>query len=175
MVGVVIITVVFTALAGGIFVASSRGGLGKFADVMQTQSRAGRSVVNALLVITYVGFGIVVPAVFLIGNHDKASAKIGSVKLTSGEKTGRELFGEHCAVCHTLSAASAIGKTGPNLDQLKPPYALVIHTLQNGCLQAPASATAPQNCLGYGSMPANIVEGRQAQQVASFVSKVAGH
>ena len=175
MVGVVIIAVVFTGLAGGIFAASSRGGLGKFTDAMQTQSRAGRMVVNTLLVVTYVGFGIAVPAIFLIGNHDKASAQVGGIKLTAGEKTGRELFGEHCAVCHTLSAAAAIGKTGPNLDQIKPPYVLVIHTLQNGCLQAPPSATSPQNCLGYGNMPADIVEGRQAQEVASFVSKVAGH
>jgi hypothetical protein len=174
MVAVLIIVVVFTALAGGVFYASSRGGLGKFTDVMQSQSRAGRSAINTLLVVCYVGFGIAVPAIFLIGNHDKASAQIGGIKLTAGEKAGRELFGEHCAVCHTLSAASAIGKTGPNLDQLKPPYALVINTLQNGCLQAPPSATSPQNCLGYGTMPADIVEGRQAQQVASFVAKVAG-
>jgi hypothetical protein len=32
-----------------------------------------------------------------------------------------------------------------------------------------------QICLGYGTMPADIVEGRQAQDVAAFVAKVAGH
>ena len=175
MVGVLIIAVVFTGLAGGIFWASSRGGLGKLTAPMQSQSAIGRKVVNTILVITYVGFGIAVPAIFLIGNHDKASAQVAGIKLTAGEKTGRELFGEHGAVCHTLGAAAAIGKTGPNLDQIRPSYELVLHTLQNGCLQAPGSATSPQNCLGYGNMPADIVEGRQAQQVASFVSKVAGH
>ena len=174
MLGVVIIAVLFTGLSAAIALGAQKGTLHRFTDVMQTQSRGGRVVVNTALVVTYVGFGLVVPAIFLFGNHDKASAEIGGMKLTAGEKAGRELFGEHCAVCHTLSAASAIGKTGPNLDQIKPPYALVINTLHNGCLQAPPSASSPQNCLGYGTMPADIVQGRQAQEVAAFVSKVAG-
>ena len=41
------------------------------------------------------------------------------------------------AVCHTLSAANAVGKVGPNLDTLKPPYGLVLNTINNGCLQDP--------------------------------------
>jgi hypothetical protein len=175
MVAVLIIVIVFTVLAGAIFWGSQRGSLGKITGVMQTQSSIGRKVVNVVLVITYVGFGIAVPAIILIGNHDNASAQVAGIKLTAGEKAGRELFGEHCAVCHTLGAAAAIGKTGPNLDQIKPPYSLVMHTLQNGCLQNPGAAASQQTCLGYGNMPADIVEGRQAQEVASFVSKVAGH
>ena len=175
MVGVIIIAVLFTGMSLAIFRASQTGSLSKFTDALNTESRGGKAAINTTMVIIYVGFGLVVPAVFLIGNHDKASAQIDGIKLTAGEKQGRELFGEHCAVCHTLAAASAIGKTGPNLDQLKPPYALVINTLHNGCLQAPPSASSPQNCLGYGNMPADIVQGRQAQEVASFVAKVAGH
>jgi Cytochrome c len=175
MVGVVIIAVIFTSLAGGMFYGSTKGGMGKITDAMLTQSRGGRRVMNTLLVFVYVGCGVVLPAVMLIGNHDQASAQVAGIKLTSGEKQGRELFGEHCAVCHTLAAASAIGKVGPNLDQIKPAYALVINTLQNGCLQTPGASNPAQNCLGYGSMPADVVQGRQAQEVASFVSKVAGH
>ena len=30
-------------------------------------------------------------------------------------------------------------------------------------------------CLGYGTMPADIVEGRQAQDIAAVVSAIAGH
>jgi len=78
-------------------------------------------------------------------------------------------------VCHTLAAASAVGKTGPNLDQLKPPASLVLHTLKNGCLQKPVGNQAHETCLAYGTMPADIVQGKQAQQVAEFVAKVAGH
>ncbi len=174
MVGVIIIAVLFTALAAGIFWGSSRGRLTPVTKVMLTQSSAGRRVVNALLVFTYIGFGIVLPAIILVGNHDRASAQVGGIKLTAAEKTGRELFGEHCAVCHTLAAASAVGKTGPNLDQVKPSVSLVLHTIEYGCLQN-APSDSQQSCLGYGTMPADVVQGRDAQQVAQFVARVAGH
>ena len=36
-----------------------------------------------------------------------------------GREARAELFGENCAVCHTLAAANAVGKVGPNLDQLE--------------------------------------------------------
>jgi len=175
MVGVVIIAVVFTGLALGIWWGASRGGLGGVTNAMQTQSRLGRRVVNVVLVFTYVGFGIALPAVMLIGNHDSASAQVAGIKLTAAEKTGRELFGEHCAVCHTLAAASAIGKVGPNLDQIRPSESLVLHTLENGCLQDPTASEAAENCLGYGTMPPDIVQGQQAEDVAKFVARVAGH
>jgi len=175
MVGVIIIAVVFTGLAGGIFWAAGQGGLRHVTDAMLTQSTVGRRIANIVLVVTYIGFGIVVPAVFLVGNHDRASAQIDGIKLTAAEKTGRELFGEHCAVCHTLAAAAAVGKTGPNLDQVKPSQQLVLHTIQYGCLSTPGSGNPQQNCLGYGTMPADVVQGRQARQVAQFVAKVAGH
>lgn len=174
MVGVIIIAVVFTALAVGIFWAAGRDRLSPVTNAMLTQSSAGRRVVNALLVVTYLGFGIALPAIFLVGNHDNASAKVGGIKLTAAEKTGRELFGEHCAVCHTLAAASAVGKVGPNLDQIKPSESLVLHTVQYGCLQTPGS-NSQQNCLGYGNMPADVVQGREAQEVSQFVARVAGH
>jgi mono/diheme cytochrome c family protein len=173
MVGVIIIAVLFTALAVGIFWAAGKGRLSPITDAMLSQGRVGRRVINVTLLLTYVGFGIVLPAVFLVGNHQNASAQVGGVKLTAAEKSGRELFGEHCAVCHTLAAAAAVGKTGPNLDQIKPAESLVLHTIQNGCLQSPGS-NSQETCLGYGTMPADVVQGRQAQQVADFVARVAG-
>ena len=62
---------------------------------------------------------------------------------------GRELFGEHCGVCHTLAAANAIGKVGPNLDTLQPPASLVLNTIDNGCLPNAPSGSA-EHCLGQG-------------------------
>ena len=174
MVGVIIIAVVFTALAGGIWWGASRGGLGGVSKAMETQSRVGRRIVNLSLIVVYVGFGVVVPAIFIVGNHDRASAQVGGVKLNAAAKRGRTLFGEHCAVCHTLSAASAVGKVGPNLDQIQPGEQLVLHTIENGCLQNPGNQ-ANESCLGYGNMPAGVVEGRDAQDVAEFVSRAAGH
>ena len=76
-------------------------------------------------------------------------------------------------MCHTLAAANSVGKVGPNLDTLKPPYGLVLNTINNGCLQDPGSNGSEQ-CLGQGTMPAQIVEGKEAQDVSSFVAKVAG-
>jgi mono/diheme cytochrome c family protein len=129
----------------------------------------------ATFLVLYLGFGIALPAVFLNGNHTHASKQVGGIRLTGTEKTGRELFGERCAVCHTLSAANAIGKVGPNLDQIQPGESLVFHTITNGCLQNASPTLDPQAiCLGYGTMPAAIYQGKQAQQVAAFVATVAG-
>ena len=175
MVAVVIIAVVITGLSVAIAWAATRGHLGGLTNALETQSRVGRRVVNSLLVFFFVGTGIALPAIVLIGNHSSASAKVGTIKLTSDEKQGRMLFGEHCAVCHTLAAASAVGKTGPNLDQLKPPVSTVLNTLKYGCLQKPLPNQVHSTCLAYGTMPPDIVQGRQAQQVAEFVAKVAGH
>jgi mono/diheme cytochrome c family protein len=128
----------------------------------------------AAFVVIYVGFGVALPIAFLTGNHANANQQVGGIKLTAAEKRGRQLFAEHCGVCHTLAAANSNGKVGPNLDQLKPPASLVLRTIQNGCLQKPASTSDPQNCLGQGTMPANILQGKDAVDVAQFVAKVAG-
>lgn len=175
MVGVVIIAVVFTGLSVAIAWGATQGKLGGLTSALETESRVGRRIVNSLLVFFYVGTGIALPIIFLVGNHSRASAQVGGITLNANEKAGRQLFGEHCAVCHTLAAASAVGKTGPNLDQLKPPASLVLHTLKNGCLQMPVGNQAHETCLAYGTMPADIVQGKQAEQVAEFVAKVAGH
>lgn len=175
MVAVVTIAVVFTALSVAIAWAATQGRLGGLTNALETQSRTGRTILNSLLVFFYVGTGIALPVIFLVGNHDAASAQVAGIKLTADEKQGRMLFGEHCAVCHTLAAASAVGKTGPNLDQLKPPVSLILHTLENGCLQKPEANQTQSTCLGYGTMPPDIVQGKQAHDVAEFVAKVAGH
>lgn len=134
-----------------------------------------RRISSLTFVILYVGFGVAIPLGFLIGNHANANAQVGGYSLNASMKQGRELFGRHCAVCHTLSAANAIGKVGPNLDTLQPTptVQLVLHTIENGCLESPPPGS-PENCLGYGTMPSGIVQGRQATDVARFVAQVAG-
>lgn len=65
-----------------------------------------------------------------------------------------------CAACHTLAAAKATGKVGPNLDKAKPSAALVTQRVTKG----------------KGMMPS--FKGRlgtaQITAVASFVAKNAG-
>jgi cytochrome c5 len=134
--------------------------------------RARRGTVWTL-VFLYVAFGVIIPVVFLVGNHNSANGQVGGIKLTAAEKRGREIFGERCGLCHTLAAANAEGKVGPNLDVIQPTQQLVLHTIQYGCLQNPPKGSQ-QACLGQGTMPAEVVQGIDAVNVAKFVAKVAG-
>ena len=65
-----------------------------------------------------------------------------------------------CVSCHTLSDAGASGRIGPDLDAAKPSRALVINRVTNG----------------QGAMPsfANNLSEQQIEQVADYVSSVAG-
>jgi mono/diheme cytochrome c family protein len=46
---------------------------------------------------------------------------------------GKQIFDTAgCKGCHTLKAAGATGTVGPNLDQAKPPLALVVDRVTNG-------------------------------------------
>jgi cytochrome c6 len=74
---------------------------------------------------------------------------------------GKQLFQQNCGTCHTLANAGTNGKVGPVLDQVKPNKQLVLSAIKNGGL-------------GSGTMPANIVTGKDAQAVATYVSTVAG-
>ena len=71
---------------------------------------------------------------------------------------GKDLFASTCGGCHTLAAAGTTGNVGPNLDGLKPDQATVQAAIQNG----------------PGAMPAGLLTGAQAQQVAAFVAASAG-
>lgn len=173
MLAVAIFVAFWVVLAFGLFFIASRGGLGGARATLQTQTRGANRLVGIMFTFMLLGFGIALPAALLIGNRDNANRQVGGYKLTAGERSGRELFGVHCAVCHTLAAANAIGKVGPNLDTLKPPASLVLHTVNNGCLPNAPSGSAEQ-CLGQGVMPADVVQGRDAQNVANFVAQVAG-
>jgi mono/diheme cytochrome c family protein len=160
-------------VAVGLFVLATRGG-GTAAAQRRDPGRRGSTVTIALFVVTGAIFGVGLPLLMLTGNHHNASAQVGGIKLTAAQKSGRELFGEHCGVCHTLAAANAVGKVGPNLDVLKPAQSVVLNTINNGCLPNPPKGSNA-GCLGYGVMPAAVVQGQDAQNVASFVAKVAGN
>jgi cytochrome c551 len=174
MLAIALFIAFWVVLALGLFFIANRGGLGSARQRRPRPGRARHPIANTVLVLVYVGFGLVLPAVLIIGNRNHSSANAAGLQLTANEKQGRELFGEHCAVCHTLAAANAVGKVGPNLDTLHPSETLILHTIVHGCVQKPVLSGSPQTCLGYGTMPAGIVEGMQAAQVAAFVSRVAG-
>ena len=81
----------------------------------------------------------------------------GAGSSTKGNPTaGKAVFASAgCSGCHTLKAANASGKVGPDLDQLKPAEATVVHQVENG----------------GGAMPAfkGQLSATQIQDVAAFV------
>jgi len=84
-----------------------------------------------------------------------------STNLKSLGTNGEAIFkGAGCAGCHTLAAAGATGTTGPNLDQLKPAFALVVHQVTAGGAVMPSFK---------GKLSA-----AQIRAVATYVSSVAG-
>jgi cytochrome c6 len=71
---------------------------------------------------------------------------------------GRTLFAAKCGSCHTLKAAGTSGQVGPDLDAVRPDQATVKDAI----------------AAGPDGMPANVVSGSQAKEVAAFVASVAG-
>jgi mono/diheme cytochrome c family protein len=147
-----------------LFFVAVRGGPRGARATLQSQSRGGRRTAAVLFTLFYVAVGVAVPLAILLGNHDSANAHVegATVALTAQEQHGQEIFGERCASCHTLAGAHAGGKVGPNLDQLRPPKALVLDAVRAGRQR------------GAGTMPAGLVQGPEATAVAAFVAKVAG-
>jgi mono/diheme cytochrome c family protein len=163
----------WVVVAFGLFYVAARGGPSNVRAGARP-SRGANRFVGVMFAFMAIGFGIALPLALLTGNHSHANAQIGGMKLTAAERDGRTLFGEHCGVCHTLAAANAIGKVGPNLDMLKPSESVVLHTIANGCLPN-ASSSSGEACLGQGVMPSGVVTGIDATEVAKFVAKVAGN
>jgi mono/diheme cytochrome c family protein len=109
-------------------------------------------------------FGIVV-LLFGVGIPAWALTQEGSESLT-----GTNLFVTNCGACHTLAAAGTDGVIGPNLDELlAPPSA----SAPDPATVKPRVLAAINGGLG-GRMPKGVVTGQQADEVATFVSQVAG-
>jgi mono/diheme cytochrome c family protein len=147
------LTVFFIAISGGPRGARER---------LYGQSKVSRRVIATVVALVFVGMGIAVPALVIAGNERDDEAGAARIKLSKSQERGRELFGQVCQQCHTLKAANAVGMTGPDLDQLKPPKSLVLDAIING------------RARGQGTMPAGLYTGQDAEDVASFVAAVAG-
>ncbi len=73
---------------------------------------------------------------------------------------GKAVFVSNCAQCHTLAAAAANGKIGPNLDQLQPDAARVKTQVTNGGDGMPA----------FG----DVLTAAQIDAVSAYVAESAG-
>ena len=149
---------------GVLFVGFS-GGPGQARQAYLT--RASRTFQISMLVI-YLGIGIAVPAIILTSRTEAEGAtnSLQTKHPTSQIQSGKTLFRATCASCHTLAAVNARGVTGPDLDRI-------------GLQDNKASITRVENAIriggtGQNRMPAGLLQGENAVDVATFVSSVAG-
>jgi mono/diheme cytochrome c family protein len=138
---------------------------------LHTESNASQRAVTFGVVLVF-AVGLIVPTLVLAHNaEDKASEAIGGVHLNAAEVKGRELFSHTCTVCHTLAAVKSVGRIGPDLDvrvgdDIATPAgrkALVLNAIEEG------------RARGNGNMPAQLYQGKEAEDIAAFVAAVAGH
>ena len=89
------------------------------------------------------------------------NADLPALSLKGDADAGKQVFASAgCAACHTLAAANSNGTVGPNLDDAKPSYELVVQRVT----------------LGQGGMPSfkDQLKPQQIADVAQFVSSSAG-
>ena len=126
-------------------------------------TRGGRAF-TFVMVLLYLALGVAVPAAVIAGRGEAvgATGPLSSEEPTAKEELGKELFIQNCKSCHTLAAVQAHGVTGPNLDELGGlDKQRVLNAIKTGGT-------------GSGRMPAALLEGEDADAVATYVAAVAG-
>jgi mono/diheme cytochrome c family protein len=112
--------------------------------------------------IVVVFFGLLLPY-WAISKEGGESAS--PEKVAASDQEAKELFQTNCGACHTLARAGTDGIVGPSLDDIlgqgtpETNKQRVLSAIENGV---------------EGRMPAGILEGADADEVADFVSRVAG-
>ena len=126
-------------------------------------TRGGRAF-KVVIPVLYVALGLGVPALIL-ANRGEATGGTGNLrteKIGDQAERGKQLFRQQCASCHSLAAVNARGVTGPDLDDLgEVTQQRVLNAIRNGGS-------------GQDRMPARLLEGQEARDVAEYVSEVAG-
>ncbi len=117
------------------------------------------------------------------------AAGLGAALLAAGCGTGGPATGQpdvangqklftgtaQCSACHTLAAAGSSGTIGPNLDDAfrsDRQQGFGQTAIENVVLDQIRLGSGP--VLGGTPMPANLVRGREAVDVAAYVASVAG-
>jgi mono/diheme cytochrome c family protein len=164
--------VLFWLLLGlGVFFVAMRGGPRGARQSLHGESKLNQRLVILGVVVLF-AFGLIVPGIVLAFNSEhKASVAVGGLHLNAEQQKGRELFAKACVACHTLAAVKSVGRIGPDLD-----------VRVGDDISTPAgrkalveNAIAEGRARGLGQMPALLYQGKEAEEVASFVAAVAGH
>ena len=155
--------IIFVTLALTVLVFAFGGSVRGAREQLHSQTTFARKVSFVGVALVIAAFGVAIPLLLLFNNSgNQAKSAPGGVDLSSAQLKGRELFAKNCATCHTLHAANAVGKVGPDLDALRPPVGLILDAIDKG------------RARGNGQMPSQLLDGQDAEDVASFVAAVAG-
>ena len=151
----------FVLLGVAVLYVAFSGGPAAAREAYLARGTRGFKIVFPIL---YIAFGVAVPALVLT-NREEAAGGTGALKtasLSPSQARGKLLFKQQCSSCHTLAAVNARGVTGPNLDGIGEVTPQRIRAaIKNGGT-------------GQGRMPAGLLVGQEAEEVAKYVSKVAG-
>jgi cbb3-type cytochrome c oxidase subunit III len=106
----------------------------------------------------------------------------GKVSSSANAQNGKAIFQQKCAGCHALEAVGSTATIGPNLDDAfaqaradgykESAIANIVHDQ----IRFPGQYATSQNDPNYlkANMPANLVRGSDAEDVAAFVAANAG-
>src|ERR671914_2763012 len=151
----------FLLLGIGVLFVAFSGGAGRAREAYLT---GGRRTFPLVILVIYVALGIAVPAA-VIAARGEAEGGVGSLRteeVNEDLENGKELFIATCKSCHNLDPVQATGVTGPDLDELGAiDRERVLNAIENGGT-------------GQGRMPAGLLQGRDAEDVAAYVARVAG-
>jgi mono/diheme cytochrome c family protein len=143
-----------------LFIAFS-GGPGRAREAYLTRGNKGFRIAIPLV---YLALGVVLPA-FIIASRDEAQGGtdlLETEELNASAERGKQLFQNTCATCHNLDAVNARGVAGPDLDEIgEVTRERIVAAIENGGT-------------GQKRMPANLLEGQEAADVAAYVAAVAG-
>ena len=118
-----------------------------------------------------------------------AMAAVGLALLTGCDSSenadltrGRQLFVANCGTCHTLAEAATTANVGPNLDAAFAAARATgmdndtIEGVVQTQIEVPRKVDLKPDDPGYSNvyMPADLVEGQDAEDVAAYVASVAG-
>lgn len=156
-----LVIIPFVVLGIGVVFVAFSGGPGAAREAYLT---GGRRTFPLLILLLYVGLGIAVPAAVIAsrGESEGAVGKLRTEEPTAPQEQGKELFIQTCKSCHTLAAVNARGVTGPDLDDL------------GGLDKQRVLNAIRRGGTGQGRMPSGLLQGQDAQDVAAYVSQVAG-
>jgi cytochrome c551 len=158
---VLLVLVPFLILGIGVLFIAFSGGPGAAREAYMS---GGRRAFPLVILVLYLALGIAVPAA-VIASRGESEGGVGSLRTEEASErlaNGKELFVATCKSCHDLDAVQARGVTGPDLDELGGlDRERVLNAIENGGT-------------GQGRMPAGLLQGEDAEDVALYVERVAG-